>query len=692
MLTALAPTLPLTLGAGRGTSSAPVGNLINVTTWAQALTLVNSTGVSGDVVNMNHAGYTDDTPRTMNVTRGLNTADGSGLNVIFRATQPVQLVIQNVDNVCMEFSNFYFSGDAVIPGFLSTSHSVYIVDSSKICIQGGNAGQGEANVFIYSPTGKANDIRINNVNAIFPRTDHFKFAGALDDSFAPTRLEVTNNNKRDGLFYNHFWFKADGTTPIINSAFQSGYLSLDVAHIDGIQTYFGHISHMTYTGNIINSVGNQGVWMTYWQQDVLIQGNTVVSALPNNMISDHATRVAFIGNTCSQSSDPDPNTAGTLNFMLVPDGSGAIKAGLNVITNPGAVNIDVGGTGLSLTGPVATVGTAFSDPSLPTWRGTNSNVGNLNTLRQRPSYTPYAGLMETVVNPIIVTDYVPGSLVTTSPTGTYFKAVPLHAKGFTYANTSNYETQWKLNGSIVQGPTVGLAGMVYQANTAGTVTVEMRAAPSGTGNGSFLPGQNTVTVTSTTNSFATGGLNVVYTNSNKTITKAVTNGVEVRVQSANAGRSYTGTANYWFSFVPTKVGDTYWGITDGTRSVFCNGVSLFYENGLGGFSNVASASPFVVMNGTDTVTCILMLTPTTAKLYMYSATNGWLAACGNPNAGGAGYNLYTLAPLLAGTLKINSILLSIGDQLAGNFGPTPPGGGGATEPPAVITALGAIPF
>lgn len=631
------------------TADAP-GNLIQPTDWPGFLAAW-AAAAPGDVLDISHAGYSPTTPQVFTLNRSFAAP---GVTIIGNVLQNMVIRGSGQANCRVEFVGGYSSADEYYGNSSTNGYNycdVDLNDCSMVAFQGWIFSLSEWGIMCRGGSG-CSDIYINNNVFCFARSDAIR---ALNGG-ASNRITITNNYIADLCHQEKFWYKTNNTTPIVSSQYQDGYIQApEPDHGDAIQAYGGSpptgtIYDLLIQNNTIKANGGQGVFLTDgFQVRLAALDNTILTSIQNNLRADSATDAEFSRNTLAFLANKDPEVAQISLTLNRPGGVGNAKGGLNVYDIDTTVIFS--DTGINFKGPISGTATA---PVISAFTGTPFTVGGLPSKRSRPAYTDFSGTPVMVNPPTIMFDNVTSQPY---PAGSYLKSYPGVIKGFLYGFQTTIWTRWKVNGSIVQAAAQGTAAMVYQANTAGSVTVEQ----------SFdninWYASTAVSVVSPYNSWTTGVSNVNYTNNNRTVSKITANALVTLVTTT--ARSLTTDAKLAWEVTPTQVsgGDISFGFTDGTNTLGFNG-SNWYFNG----SFVQSGYPAEVKNGTAKFTIYLQISGsgTVRKLWIKGSIAGWLGPGADPNSGGTGFDISSIG--FSGPIKAFVTLQNVGDTAVANFG------------------------
>lgn len=656
-------------GGGTPTPTPSVGNLINVTSWSQAVTLINTTAVSGDVINMAHAGYTDDSSQFLNVSRAMGL--GNSITVIFRATQPVAIEVGAQANCNMEFVNALVNPLAI--GFSDAQYGAKIWNgTSGVCFSGCNFVGGYTNLYCDS----ISDFYMRNCNFSLPRNDHINLA---KDN---TRVKLENFYCADTSHGERMWYKFDGTAPVFQGSdpFSGTGSSLDWNHGDGIQGFGGPNSTLTdididgYNSSIIGQAHQFADVGTGKQLRVRARNSTFSAALSRHFCCDTADNVELSNNTFVLRSDHDPSVSNVDILLLPAGGTGAIRGGLNTI--PVGATINVGSSGVDLRAAIN--GSPVAAPNPPAFLGTTSNVGNLATLRQQKTYTPYSGARLATSDPSIVAS---GSAPFAS--GSRFIAWPQTSiNGFTYSPWTYglAWTEWMLDG-VGQGPVQGEAGMVFQCNTLGkTVTFRQSFDSTNGVNGTWRTSSNSAVMASAGTTLNPADIDSRMTLSNGNLTGTETAGTSVHSLCRSIGTIPTTDGNYYFEVQPTTGTSVFamcnssWSLSaDPTnfgvgRACGTQGGTVFYNGGSQGLSPLLTGSD--VPDGSRWFGIYIRRSGSgaTVKLFMRLPSGVWTTGGGDPTGAGAGHDLST--PFSGQVIYAAAWGQAAGQAMTFNFGGT----------------------
>jgi hypothetical protein len=599
---------------------AAVGNLILATTWADFLTKY-AAAVAGDVVSINHGGYTPTTPQTFTAN---HPVAGAGATFIGASNQIVKVIISGQTNLNHEFVNWTCSADAVngneTDEIASIASSVYCQNSSGFAFRGCNFGQG---FYSFYTTGCSNWVDEAN-NHYFARHDLLR----LDVD--PSLLQIKNGRFRDVVKNEKMWWYTNGTTPVFCVDPGSGNF-FDTDHNDMIQAYFGAPTDFEISGNtgivdgqLIFIADNNG----HQQLRGKITTNNLTGTYPQFIMLDNCNNIECTSNVLAQAATMNPNfTSALISFLGSPAN---LRVGSN--TAPGGATY-AGTTSGAFTG--APSGTATA-PTAPSWTGTTSNVGNLPTLRALPSYTPPVGV-SIVGLPILCGG--PGYII-----GDYVTCRPPKFKNYYYGIEDFLYTRWKLDGTIVRAATQGRAAMVYQTVAVGTLTCEYSV--DGSTNWVASAGATVSSGASATWDPANKSANITLTGSNLIATDIAGAGVNSTVYGTTA-KSADGS--WEVILTPTVWNGGFQGIGM-ARAGLATNVEIGAAANTWGMSNSGSltkSGAFAGSVGARTATayryCLLISGGgTVATLWIYDVNAAtWLASFGggDPNGGGSGWDI-----------------------------------------------------
>lgn len=641
-------SLGIGLGICHGGSSTPtpsVGNLVTYTNYADLLTKWAAM-VPGDVLSP-HASYT---PTTAQVFWANRSIAGAGGTVIFPSNQTIQLRGQDQANINVEFVRGVASGSAVGDG--GNFYSVYFKNCSKFAVHGFKVGMGEFGIMLDNCT----DYDVSNNVAYDAYDDLVRIQNGT------TRGRLSNNRLLDAITGAKLYYYTDGTTPVFYNSPGSGTL-VDTNHNDGIQIYNGTNTDLEISSNVISG-WLQGLWavdeLNIYSR-LKVSGNDITASLSQALaLGSYIANAEVSSNIVRDPSNKYPSYAAANIILNDNNNTGPYKTdGLNSFpagyTTSPAIN-----PAINLTNGVAS-GTATA-PTAPGFTGTTSNVGNLATLRLQPAYTAYSGA-PSVPSGFTPTIYGPGGALSSYVANAKLTVNPPPVRGRTANCEDAYQTRWKSSpgGSIVQAAGTGRTYMKYTApSTGGSFYAEVDV-----GDGVWVA-SNVVAVASANSTFQTGLANVTYSNGNLTITKDAGADSDRNGVSSNI----LPTADGWYAWemTPTLIsgGGANIGFMDGgSNTLDYNGASWYYNG-----SNVRSGSPGTTFDGTQKCLILMQISSsgTVRKIWLYTgAANGWSAADGNPNSGGAGWDVSSVG-LTWATTRAKARVTKAAEACTANFG------------------------
>lgn len=628
-------------------SVTPVGNELKPANFAAAVTMLNSTAVVGDVINCRHAGYTANTGtgNILTVTRGFGS---TGVTFIGNDTEPMRMAANGITgNIEWVGCRFWADATNVLGPKepLYTSCDVDLQNCSRFAFRGCNFMQGEFGLMLRGPSPGCADIFVDGVNIAFARSDHIR----LD---VTNRVQITNFYIADACGQLPFWFKADNTTPIIGSAFQSGYLNIDPDHVDGLQIYTGPATDLLFQYGTLKAVNGQGFFGSTDDPIVTTRAAvldcTILTANDNNLWITAGTECEFSRNTLGYLTDKNPASTNISIFARkAPSTAGNWKGGLN--TYPGGTTI-LGDSGITFNGPITGTATA---PTAPAFTGTTSNIVNLPTLRNRPSYTDYAGPPVLLTGPTLLWDK-------TSPqpwaAGIYLKACPGPIKGWLYSLPPLLWTRWKKDGTIQGSAAQGFAAMVSPVTTNGSWVAEQSIDSTNGTNGTWLPSTAVaIGLASGWNPSDCGNatrFNFSGTNNNIAARNATGSGSVTNVR----GSQFRTTGRLYFT---TSLTDAAFGDTDARVGIANSSAALTaFEGG----ANVAALNLSGNLGGNSTTLGTIAAKTDgfvfgwtidlgTRKLWLKDDVNNINLLGGDPDSGGAGIDISYLIGALAPWLQ-----------------------------------------
>lgn len=611
-------------GGARPTPAPSVGNLVLATSWADFLTKY-AAAVVGDVVSINHGGYTPTTPQTFTPTRALGAG---GITLIGASNQVIALVIDGITAMNTEFVNWYCDIDSVNGNETSSgiaASSIFCRNSSNFAIRGCVATRGAQTIYNYNCS---NFVEENNV-AQFSRAD------ALRLDINPAQFQIKGSYLADVATNNIMWWYADGTTPTFGATDPGGgATSYPKEHNDGIQAFLGSMTDGEISNNDILIYG-QGIFIAdnvgNPQLRVKISGNNIKGADPYQLLVDNGSHVEVTGNAFSAFSPWNPDAS---DAKITIAGSN-IKVGLNTVSYGATPVTYVGTTGAAFTGAISGTATA---PTAPTWTGTTSNVGSLVTLRQRKTPASVPSPAAPVGLPILLSDG-------TNIIGTKVTARPPLWNPYTPGMEDNLYSRFKLDGTIVRASTQGRAAMVYTTLAAGALTVQFSSD-----NVTWSTASAAMTISS--------GTGAAWDPAHKdaSVTLSSGNTIATAVGGPIAGRfsAYGTTAKSADGKYAVRLTPTSW--TQNAEGVGFARAALATNIEIGGAANtwgmypdgtIQKAGVFAGSLGARTQTAYdyhleISSSGTVAKLWIYDVNAAaWLSSFGggDPNGGGGGWDI-----------------------------------------------------
>lgn len=655
-------------GGGTPTPTPSVGNQLKPANRAQAQTMLSTSAVAGDVIDCRGAWYSPDTGGVFNVTRGMGA--GAGVTFLAHATEPSQYVATGIANMYIEFvagiGSSYAAGKT--PG-APDDRTFMFTNCTHFAIHGFNVGRGNFGGFIDT----CSDYDISNNNFYDCTDDLIRITGTTN------RARVDNNYLMDVITGSKFWGFTNGTAPSFYNDPGGSAFNDDPNHNDPIQVVTGSATVYSDVQITNNKTAGwmQGLWMVAefntfhrWK----VSGNDITPAFTNALsIGSYIDNVEVSSNIVRTPPSWYPGVSTHYIILNDNNNTGPFKTdGLNVFTagftsliNP-AINLINGVASGSATAPTA-----------PGFTGTTSNISNLVSLRNRPSYTPYAGGISVPAG-LTAKIWGPGGALSSYPGNAVLTVNPPYVRGRTANCEDSYQTRWKSSpgGTIVQAAGTGRTYMVFTAPSAGgSFYAEVNV-----GDGVWVA-SNTVSVAAAFSVFQTGMSLVTYSNGNQTITKdAGSDTTDRNGRSTNAIPAAAGDYVAELTCTAVSGGGANLGLTDNTDGgntgnfLDFNGSGWYYNGSNRGWGGSSA------MDGSQKNMLLIRRSGaggSTIKLFHYQgSTNGWLAATGDPNGAGAGQDIssYFTGPIFAkcrvtkvgeiGTINCNPA----------NFGTTVPSG------------------
>lgn len=609
--------LPALLG-GNPTPTPSVGNLVLASNWADFLAKYAAANASGDVISIDHAGYTPSGPQTLTINRSM-----TDLVLIGASNQVVQLVVNGQANCNTELVQWDFSGDARQgnTNIGVNNYSSYVNNSSGLKFSNCNFGQGSYSNYLSS----SSSIVYENSNIFYSRGDSMQVFGNVD------KLEVRNVWARDTLFANIHWYKFGSPTLCQAADPGGGYTKWDAVHTDAIQAFGGALTNFLFDGYNTSSFG-QAMFITGALGGTHSLGKVVNCTLSatyaNQLILDAGTNNEVSSNTFVLHPDPFPGAAQAIYFDRTV--GGLIRTGLNTI--PVGYTVSGPFSRADMIGPMT--GDTVTPPAPSAYQGSPSNVGGLATKRLRRTLTPYSG-QPTAMTPI-------GALFASNAgppyaSGTIFEAMPGQALGCFQGMEAGFQWEHFVNGVSVSGPTTGLTGMQY-APPDGEYQVRWR----GHSTTAWSPLSTSVTVGVAVGAWDPANKNagITLSNANNTATNLVA--------GLNAVRSVAGMladGKYYYEITPnfdTNAGNAVGAVNAShplnTNIGNLNGFELAKNGNVRG-NNVFKAALGARTGGVTLGIAVSITGGLATKRAYFRDNTGWLGAGGDPGGAGAGINM-----------------------------------------------------
>lgn len=613
------------LARGGGTPTPSVGNLILASNWADFLTKY-AAAAPGDVVSINHGGYTPTTPQ---VFAPNHPVSGAGATFIGASNQIIQLKIDGQVNLRNEFVNWYCDIDSVngneTADVASVASSAYCRNSDSFAIRGCVFTRGMWGIYNYN---NSNFVEENNLC-------QFQRADAMRLDVNPAQFQIKGNYFGDVATNGKMWWYTDGTTPVFNIDPGSGTF-YDKEHNDGIQAFLGSMTDAEISGNdfyiqgqvcfIADNVGNP-------QLRVKFTGNNLRGADPYQLLFDNGSHVEVTGNAFSAMPVMSP---GISDVKITIAGSN-IKYGQNTVA-AGGYGVSVTYVGVTQANFVSgsITGTATA-PTAPTWTGTTSNVGNLAALRLRktPATAPSPAIP--VGLPVLLSSGA-------NTVGVKVTARPPLWNPYTPGMEDNLYSRFKLDGTIVRASTQGRAAMVYTTLAAGALTVQFS---SDNVNWSTASAAMTIAAAGTTLNPSDMAADITLSNGNLTATRGAAADGHRLVRSI--GKIEQTDGDYAFNFTPTTVSgatqilalcNAAWSLT-ADPSDFGAGKALgMYSDGNTYWSgNSTNFGITDAPNGSNSYTMVIRRSGSGSTVLAFlRGPSGWYSG-GDPYASGAGKDI-----------------------------------------------------
>lgn len=442
------------IASGDGfTTSSSIGNLrvVNNKTQLEAAIL---DAVDGDEIRLVD-GYST-TPFLINLI-AYASATTKGVAIVGNGLQVVRFKGENLSNCNFTVCGWKASADEVEgiengdPNVVAYYSGIFMDNCTKFSFEGNDVYKCGVGMYIR---GCSNANIQNNVIRDF-RGDGIR----IDNTTASVHLQ--NNYIIDPIKREKAYWYGNGTTPVFANNPGGASILNDPTHPDAIQAYTA--ANNTWSDAfILNNtidVDSQGVYLGDGKiLRGLFQGNSVTASYPwfhrGQDVDDYEMTSNVFANRPVM--NPETSTA----TISLGGGHTRLKGGLN--TFPPGATIDVGSTGLVLTGAVSGTATA---PTASTYLTTTINVGDIATKKALPSATKYAGAF-------VIYGEDPQIMGSNGSVGTAQTAIPPAGRGYYYGLEDNLYTRWKLNGTIVRAATQGRAAFVYTPVAAGALTVE----------------------------------------------------------------------------------------------------------------------------------------------------------------------------------------------------------------------------
>lgn len=443
-------------GLGTPTPTPSVGNLILASNWADFLSKY-AAAVPGDVISINHGGYTPTTPQVFTAN---SVKTGVGVRLIGASNQIVRIVIDGQTDLRNDFVNWYCSADAVngneTDDIASVAASIYCNNSSGYTIRGCVLGQGFWPLYTR---GCSNFVQENNV-FFFTRHDYTRYDNG------PSQFLVKGNLGRDNIRNGSMYWYNDGRAPIfwVNPGDAFGYH--DAEHADGAQAFSLSIAPGSPTDFEISNndyyVDGQLVFFAdsfgTTQARGKVTGNTFTGTHPHFLMMDNPANLEVTNNVFAQAAVMNPvYTAALFTMPGTP-----LRLGGNTV--PASSSF----TGTTLAAFTGAISGTVTPPTAPAYTGTGANVGGFPAIPSRAAYTPFSGTPQPISLPAL-------EGAASYNVGDYVTAWPCLWKGYYYGIEDNLYSRFKLNGTIVRASTQGRAAMVYQTAAPGSLTVEFSA-------------------------------------------------------------------------------------------------------------------------------------------------------------------------------------------------------------------------
>lgn len=591
------------------------------------------------------ASFVASEPKVVTVTQGAPGAGAIIKGPPAGSGQLCQLKAVGVGVLNMEFTGWYGSADAVQGnaadggGSTITNTTFYFENVSKFALTGSSSINARYGFSIKDCT----DFHI----ASFLSVGHRQDAGHINGN--SSRFVIYRYNvRRNAYIPNFYYYPGTNTAPQYDpTSIPGGATFIDGSHPDALQLAVGPVTDGQLSNLDYEHYG-QGNWFSDAQHArLLVRDSRFAVAFPWHQSfngTDHEFRDNVID---AYPAAYAPGTVTPLVGFYSTAGTGPWRGGrstfnVSVAVSSGIYPDPTNSYGINLTSGTLNGGVVAA-PAAPLYTLFNPTVIPIATYRTQPTYTALSAPAAISKPRAAVTG---AEFAEQIPQGTWLTAHPPYIRDWFTGMGANLYWRFKINGSIVQGPTQGLAASVYQSPASnsnlvigcsldGVTWVESDIIAVGLG----IPVANAWDPDNKGPNILLRSQDLTAKKSNFTTAFEAVKGVTYRTVD---------TTYRYYRFVPTVLLGSSHGFGFGNASAplnnyvgsSLNDVGVFFGGGAYVAGGFIALSPSFALG--DTVELGVKTIGGVRKLFMGVSTGGnpidW-GSCGDPNGAGTGWTL-----------------------------------------------------